>query len=608
MFRSHRAAAAITGLLLLALPIAPAHPQRLPNWTERNKSDALAERDRLLARYPKGPDSLPQPGVPRGSVIEFTLDESTIFPGTTRTIKLYVPAQYRASQPAALFVTFDDLGLGLPTVFDNLIHKGEMPVTIAVAIGFGTVRPARSGAGPRFSRSVEFDGLDDRVFHFLTREVLPQVKRRAAPGGEPIRLTADPNLRAAGGGSTGAIAAFTLGWQHPESFRRIYSAIGTYVGMRGGDGYPVLVRKTEPKPLRVFLQDTEKDNLDQLVGEVGDWHVGNLAMASALRFAGYDATHLWGEGGHDGIHAEATFPDAMRWLWRDWRKPIAIGKPGNLLFQDLLVEGEGWHRVDAPFSPDATLAAAPDGRLFVADGKRGLRQVGPDAATAIGVNGLAPAAAGFFSDGRLVIADAARKTVVVRDARGRTRTIAQGIAATRMMVTRDDHVYLTDAAAGSIWLIAPGKAARRIDTGLDRPSGIGMSGDGAWLAVAESGSRWGYSYRIGADGGIDAKERFYWYHLPDDRGRSDAGGLATDSEGRVYGATNLGIQIFDRNGRARAIMPVPGGGVRDIAFAGAQLDRIYALCADGRVYWRRLKVAGWVAGRPTITLPPWWQF
>ena len=86
----------------------------------------------------------------------------------------------------------------------------------------------------------------------------PQVEKRRSPDGRPIKLSPDPNDHCAGGGSTGGIAAFTLAWERPDLFRRVFSAIGTFVGMRGGDRYPVLVRKTEPKPHSCLSRKTER--------------------------------------------------------------------------------------------------------------------------------------------------------------------------------------------------------------------------------------------------------------------------------------------------------------------------------------------------------------
>ena len=181
---------------------------------------------------------------------------------------------------------------------------------------------------PRFDRSFEFDSRSDRLARFLIEEVIPEVERHPTAEGRAIRISTDPNDRAIGGGSTGAIAAFTVAWERPDAFRRVFSAIGTYVGMRGGEQYYVLVRKTDPKPLRIFMQDGVHDEWPG-GPEMGDWWMSNQTMNRALEFAGYDVRHIWGAGTHNGSQAAAVFPDAMRWLWRDWPAPIRAGEPGN---------------------------------------------------------------------------------------------------------------------------------------------------------------------------------------------------------------------------------------------------------------------------------------
>src|SRR5213078_3820699 len=98
----------------------------------------------------------------------------------------------------------------------------------------------------------------------------------------------------------------------PDQFGRVLSQIGSFANIRGGDAYPGMIRKTERKPIRVFLQDGRND-LNNLHG---DWPLANQSMASALAFAGYDFKFVFGDGSHSGQHGGAILPDALRWLWR----------------------------------------------------------------------------------------------------------------------------------------------------------------------------------------------------------------------------------------------------------------------------------------------------
>ena len=268
--------------------------------------------------YKLGVDSQPRADVPRGTVRTGTFTTSKVFPGTTRDYQVYVPAHYDATKPACLMVFFDGGGMmsatgayRVPVVFDNLIAKKDMPVTIAVGINPGTVAPTAPGAKARSQRSYEYDSLGDANARFVLDELLSEALKG-------LNVTSDPAGRAVCGNSSGGIAAFTVAWERPDSFRKVVSHIGSFTNIQGGHVYPGLIRKSkaEPKPLRVFLQDGSSD-LDNLHGH---WPLANHDMAAALKYAGYDHTFVFGTEGHNGKHGGAIFPDTLRWLWRDWPK------------------------------------------------------------------------------------------------------------------------------------------------------------------------------------------------------------------------------------------------------------------------------------------------
>jgi enterochelin esterase-like enzyme len=261
--------------------------------------------------YTLGPDSLPQPGVPQGTVTQFQWRSTHIYPGTTRKYWLYVPHQYDGSTPACLMV-FQDAVLYLtqgnvPMVFDNLIHKGEMPVTIGLFVSPGDTGPGLPVYGGADNRSIEYDSLGDGYARFLLEELLPEIQKEYS-------ITDDPEGRAICGISSGGICAFTVAWERPDAFRKVVSHCGSFTNIRGGHHYPFMIRRTPPKPLRVFLQSGEKD----LNVVFGDWVLANRTMASALAYQGYDYQLVMGEGGHSLKHGAAIFPDTLRWLWREY--------------------------------------------------------------------------------------------------------------------------------------------------------------------------------------------------------------------------------------------------------------------------------------------------
>jgi enterochelin esterase family protein len=268
--------------------------------------------------YKLGPESQPQEGVPKGEVRKATFETSKIYPGTTRDYFVYVPKQYDPAKPAALMVFCDGGGFAkvdgqyrVPVVFDNLIAKKEMPVTIAVMVNPGSFKAAEKGQKDRSNRSFEYDSLGDTHARFLLEELLPEALKG-------LNVTTDPAGRAICGNSSGGICAFTVAWERPEAFGKVVSHIGSFTNIRGGYVYPALIRasKEKPKPLRVFLQDGSND-LDNLHG---NWPLSNQDMALALKFAGYDYKFEFGDGGHSGKHGGSIFPETLKWLWRDYAK------------------------------------------------------------------------------------------------------------------------------------------------------------------------------------------------------------------------------------------------------------------------------------------------
>ncbi|TWU65787.1 enterobactin/ferric enterobactin esterase [Crateriforma conspicua] len=268
--------------------------------------------------YEIGPDSQVQ-DVPHGKVTQYEWTESQVFPGTKRRYSVYVPAQYDGSSPAALMVFQDghnfeqiDSGYRVPVVFDNLIAKGQMPVTIAVMIDPGTHKelPEKRGWKPTpTNRSFEYDTVSGDYAEFLLTEILPEVEKE-------YRITQNPELRAICGNSSGGICAFGVAWHRPDSFRKVVSHIGSFVNIRGGHNYEAMVRKTDKKPLRVFMQDGSGD-LDNVHG---NWPLANQELSASLKFKGYDHKFVYGTGGHNGEHGTAIFPDTLRWVWRGWEK------------------------------------------------------------------------------------------------------------------------------------------------------------------------------------------------------------------------------------------------------------------------------------------------
>lgn len=277
-------------------------------------------------QYEIGLDSKPQEGTPKGTLSKSTIT-SAVYDGREFSYQLYVPAQYDGTTEACVMVFQDGNNWvrepgawHLPVVFDNLIAKREMPITIGIFI---------DPSSPR-TRADEYDTLSDRYARFVIDEVLPEVAKT-------YKLTTDPNRRAIAGFSSGAICAFTVAWERPDAFRKVVSFFGSFtsIGYRpatdsspirqGGDMYPTFIRRNSIKPIKVFFQDGSND----LNNQFGNWFLENQRMVSAIEWANanarnrsevqYELKYEWGDGGHTAKHGGAILPDIVRWLWSDLR-------------------------------------------------------------------------------------------------------------------------------------------------------------------------------------------------------------------------------------------------------------------------------------------------
>jgi sugar lactone lactonase YvrE/enterochelin esterase-like enzyme len=557
--------------------------------------------------YQPGPDSKPQNDVPKGTVQKFTLVGSKIFPGTEHTYWIYVPAQYDPSKPACLYVNQDGIQNNAPVVFDNLIAHQEMPVTIGVFVTPGVVRAPTTNQLDRFNRSFEYDGLGPNYARFLLDELLPEVERKTTEDGRPIRLSKHSADRAIGGSSSGAICAFTVAWERPDEFSRVFSSVGTYVGLRGGQIYPTLIRKFEPKPIRVFLQDGTND----LNIYAGDWWMANQTMERALVFSGYEVDHVWGEGGHNGKQAGAIFPDAMRFLWRDWPQPVRTGETKNAFLKEILLPGEGWKLVSDGYKGTEGTAVNAQGEVFFNDV--------PNSKTyRIGLDGtvvpfLDDSKRGdgqaFGPDGRLYAVAGGEQKIVAYDQNGKGTTIAEGFRGNDLVVRHDGFIYVTEpgwdgVSPSKVWQITPHGEKKVVDTGLLFANGISLSPDQSLLYVDDSRSHWVYSYVIQPDGSLQFKQRYFHLHVPDTADDSGADGMRCDREGRLYVATRMGIQVCDQAGRVECIIPTPNGKVANLTFGGPKFDTIYAACGD-KIYKRTVQVNGALSFEPPIRpVPP----
>ncbi len=558
-----------------------------------------------LAHWQTSPQtSAPQPPKPPpplpANVLKGQFDESGVYPGTWREYWVYIPKDLDRAKPAPVMVFQDGLQYNAPAVFDDLISKKAIPPLVGVFVMHGRVRALSGAALDRMNRSFEYDSVSGDYAKFLLDELLPFVART-----HNITLSNDPNDRAIAGNSSGAIAAFAAAWNRPDAFRRVFSAIGTYVGLRGGNELPLLIRKTEPKPIRIFLQDGRND----LNNYTGNWFIANQDMLSAFEYAGYDVRHEWGEGEHNGRHATEIFPQAVTWLWRDWPAPVKAnpeGKSAQDVFQ-VLLPGEDWQLVSQGHRGTDGPAVNAAGEMFFSDPSNNvIHRAALDGKVTVfaqntnGGNGMM-----FGPDGRLYVGATRTKQIVAYDAAGTSSLVAENATVNDLAINAKGDLYYSDTAARRIWLLPKGGVPRVVDEGIDSPNGVLFSPDQSLLYVSDYIGQLSWVFQIQPDGSLSHKQRYFYVHMPDAATRSSSDGMAVDADGRVYIATALGVQVFDQIGKCHAIIPAPNrAALSNVEFGGPNMDELFVTNGD-KVFKRRTKVKGvrsWQA--PIKPAPP----
>lgn len=547
--------------------------------------------------YKPGPDSLPQLDVPHGDVTVHVFDQSKIFPGTTRKYWVYVPRQYDPAKPSPLLVTQDGVGFHAVNVLDNLIAKKEIPPMIGIFVQPGVVPSLSSNTAlPRYNRSYEYDGLGDDYARFLLDELIPHIA-----ADQHLNLSTNGDDRMIAGESSGAIAAFTVAWHRPDAFRRVFSAIGTFVGLRGGNEYPTLIRQTEPKPIRIFLQDGSHDH--DIYG--GNWFLANQEMLSALEFAGYDVNHVWGDGVHSGKHGTAIFPDVMRWLWRDYPAPITVNpdRKTNQPLMSILLPDEGWQLVGEGFRGADGLAANANGEVFFSDhAKNCIYKIGLDGALSVFKENTGTGGLIFGPDGKLYACQGAKKRVVSYDTNGNEEVVAEDLQPNDIIAAQNGNLYVTDSPNKKVWLIQ-GHEKRLVDEGITSPNGVRLSPDQSLLYVADYRGQFVYSFSVLPDGSLTNRQRFYHLHMMDGSTQTSADGMTVDSLGWLYVTTEMGIQLCDQPGRVNGIISKPQPkGPSSIAFGGEHFDTLFAACGD-KVFKRKTRAHGVLSFEAPIKPP-----
>ena len=595
--------------------------------------------------FPLTEDSKPHDGVPKGELIRDKYVTKGIFPGTEREYAIYLPANLDKTQPAPFMVFQDGVIYNAPTVFDNLIAKKEIPPLVGIFIKPGIGPAANGNSLPRYNRSYEYDSVTDTYARFLIEEFLPAIEKK-----HHLWLSHDADARGIAGNSSGGICAFMVAWHRPDEFRRVFTGVGTYVGIHGADQLPVLVRKHEPKPLRVFLQSGENDNNLYC----GDWWMANQMMERALTWNGYDVNHAWGTGGHNAKHATQIFPEALRWLWKGFpNEPVKANPRGDSKWRGYEVIGDGeWKEVARLFEFQKKLTnvrtdmvadwhkivASKDGSVFLTEQVNGfITRIAPDgSADFFGPRIPGPTSIAALPDGNLLVSASKllsalkpgedkehRRKLVTLDPTGKVLSEISGETfLTSLIVANSGERYVIGegtnhvaSVVGGIFggmFVMPmneqGKVRSRTmnDSRGRGPHDIALTPDQTQIYASLPYEREVQLWKVGdAKQGIGDWQPFVKWEAslsPDPYAHHNDGGICVDTNGWLYIATDSGVQVCDQCGRVNFIIRTPEKPLA-VCFGGKDLSDLFITCGD-TVYRRSTKARGCISGQMAPIKPP----
>ena len=508
---------------------------------------------------------------------------SKIYPGTERNYWLYIPAQYDAAKPACAMIVQDGIsraaGWKLSDHLDTLISTKEIPVMIGIYIDPGRVISNDTTNFPRYNRSLEYDGLGDRYARFLLEEIIPEVKKG-------YNLSDDPDDRCIAGASSGAICAFNAAWERPDAFHRVFSTIGTYVGLRGADEMATLVRKTEPKPLRIFLEDGYND----LNIYAGDWYLSNQTMLSALTWAGYEVNHAWGEGAHSSVHALTIIKDALRWIWKDYPARV-VNHIEQYKGLPLILGQAGWQEIKTPLNYLDRIASNTKGEIYFTSREgHGTWIVQEDLSVIQAPHYIKNySEIAFDAQDRLIAASKNTPGITLND-KSISKILIQGIKCDKIETTPGGFYFnVSDKNKFGYFNYADSKITYMPTTG--KIHGMAVNTEHSFLNVMEHDAVFGSSYKIIKDGRLDFAQSYIHYHIPYGSTTAEARTGVVDTANLLYTATNMGVQISDQLGRINMILPAPGKFVSDLVFGGKEFNQLFII-TNGKLYRRILNTRG----------------
>ena len=341
-----------------ARPAPPTRDPHTPGYVQAKKlpdgtvPSPTADGNFIIGpTHPAAPE-MTAPDLTHGEVIEFAMNstESQFYPGIardkgtfgtpdptdpaklvittshpapyTRKVAVYVPKQYVPGTEAPFIVGADGPDRMLFTALDSMIPEHKLPVMIAISIANGT------GDAQGSERGLEYDTMSGKYAEWVENEVLPLVESKAH-----VKLTHDPDGRAATGGSSGAACALIMAWYHPELYHRVLAYSGTWVNQQwpydpntphgAWEFHEHLIPQSPRKPIRIWMEVGDKDlyNPNVMRDNMHDWVEANERMAKVLAAKKYHYQFVFAENAFhvDRAVRMQTLPEALEFVWQGYK-------------------------------------------------------------------------------------------------------------------------------------------------------------------------------------------------------------------------------------------------------------------------------------------------
>ena len=270
---------------------------------------------------------------------------------------------------------------------------------------------------------------------------------------------------------------------------------------------------------------------------------------------------------------------------------------GDEALSKVLINGEDWQLLAEGLGFTDGACSDAEGNFYFFDLGKGtaIQKISPDGKLTDFIKD-APKCSGlkFGPDGRLyACTQGPKKQLIAMEVpSGKITVLVDNAQPNDLVVSHKGYAYYTDTGKGQVIIVDAKGNVRVGASGINAPNGITLSADQGTLAVSEYRGTNVWTFRVSADGSLDAGARTMTLRTPLNKTDSGGDGSTTDTAGRYYVTSHIGIQMFDSTGRIGGIIAKPTAkGCVSITFAGPGHEYLYA-CASDKIFRRKTQTKG----------------